>query len=254
LNRSKAQGVADAINGLIYALIDRCAMGQEVYDRYYVGVVGYGGDKEDRNYVSLGFPVEALAGGVSRPISEIARNPFRIEQRVRKVSDGTGKLVEETVESPVWFEPVALGYTPMCRALQVAQEVVLQFISEHPTCFPPVVFNVTDGAANDGDPEPFAAQLRAIACGGRNVMLFNVHVSEFCANPIVFANSEQGLPDSEARRLFRMSSLLTPKMIQRAEREELFVAEGSRGFAFNANLESVIKLLDIGTRVGRAGR
>ena len=170
LNRSKAQGVADAINGLIYALIDRCAMGQEVYDRYYVGVVGYGGDKEDRNYVSLGFPVEALAGGVSRPISEIARNPFRIEQRVRKVSDGTGKLVEETVESPVWFEPVALGYTPMCRALQVAQEVVLQFISEHPTCFPPVVFNVTDGAANDGDPEPFAAQLRAIACGGRNVM------------------------------------------------------------------------------------
>jgi len=117
-----------------------------------------------------------------------------------------------------------------------------------------VVFNITDGFATDDDPEPFAAALQNIAPGGRNVLLLNVHISSQCANPFVFPNSEAGLPDKSAQRLFRMASPLPPEMMQRAHLEELMLAEGARGFAFNADLESVIRLLNIGTQVGPATR
>ena len=60
----------------------------------------------------------------------------------------------------MWFDPIANGQTPMCRAMEVASEVVADFVREHPRCFPPVVFNITDGDANDGDPGRWAAASR----------------------------------------------------------------------------------------------
>ena len=53
------------------------------------------------------WPVTRLA-----PISEIAKNPLRVEQRTRKVDDGAGGIMEQKFKFPVWFEPVAQGKTP----------------------------------------------------------------------------------------------------------------------------------------------
>ena len=48
--------------------------------------------------------------------------------------------------------------------------------------------------------------------------------------------------------LFRMSSVL-PSYMQTAARQEGYgVSDGSRGFVFNADMVSVIRFLDIGTR------
>ena len=41
--KTKAQGVADAINRLLQTLVRRCAKGDYVLDRYFIGAVGYGG-------------------------------------------------------------------------------------------------------------------------------------------------------------------------------------------------------------------
>ena len=254
LNKSKAEGVADALNRLIKALVRRCSWGSEIRDFYYLGVIGYGGDRENPDYISLGFPSDALAGDVLCPVSQVGEHPLRVEQRTKRVADGAGGLVDEVVEFPVWFDPVAFGRTPMCEALRAAREVISGFVDTHPACYPPVVFNITDGFATDGDPEPFAVALQSIAPGGWNVSLLNMHISGQCANPFVFPNSELGLPDDSAQRLFRMSSPLTPQMMQRAQFEELILAEGARGFAFNADLKAVVQLLDIGTRVGPATR
>ena len=49
--------------------------------------------------------------------------------------------------------------------------------------------------------------------------------------------------------LFRMSSLLPPGMRETARREGYLVGDQTRGFVFNADLVSVIRFLDIGTRV-----
>ena len=37
LNRTKAEGVADVLNRLIYTLIDRCSRGMEIWEYYQAG-------------------------------------------------------------------------------------------------------------------------------------------------------------------------------------------------------------------------
>jgi len=46
-----------------------------------------------------------------------------------------------------------------------------------------------------------------------------------------------------------MSSPLPPQMREAARTDGFAVTEGAHGFAFNADLVSVIRFLDIGTRV-----
>ena len=60
------------------------------------------------------------------------------------------------------------------------------------------------------------------------------------------------LPDNYARRLFSISSPLPPQMLRQARIQETTLTEGVRGFAFNADLASVVMFLDIGTRAGKS--
>jgi hypothetical protein len=240
--KTKAQGVADAINRLVQTLVLRCAQGDYILDRYYIGVIGYGGE------IGLGFS-GALAGEVLRPVSQIGDNPLRVEQRTRKVEDGMGGLVNQPVDFSIWFEPVAAGKTRMCVALELARGIIEGFVKEHPHCFPPVTINITDGAATDGDPESWAAALGQVASSDGNSLLFNIHISGEDRTPVVFPASQNDLSDPFAQRLFRMSSVLPSMMLAQAQESGFTVGPGARGFAFNADLVSAISLLDIGTRV-----
>jgi len=87
-----------------------------------------------------------------------------------------------------------------------------------------------------------------------NVLLFNIHISARGERPILFPNDDQNLSDDYARRLFAVSSPLPPTMLRQAQILEASLEEGARGFAFNADLSSVISFLDIGTRVGPGAR
>ena len=185
--KKKSEGVADAINRLLQNLVIKCAKSEGVRDYYHVGVIGYGSQVAP----ALG---GALAGRDLVPISEIADKPLRIEQRVKKVDDGAGGLVDQTIKFPVWFEPVADGMTPMCQALDLARRTMSDFLSRYPNCYPPIVVNITDGEANDGDPEPASAALRSLASSDGQVLLFNAHVSSRADRAIGFPNSESQLP------------------------------------------------------------
>src|SRR5262249_1753260 len=110
----KSQEVAAAVNRLLQTLVLRCAKGHEVLDRFHVGVIGYGADQVGP---ALG---GALSGCILVPVSKLAASPLRVEQRTKRVPDGAGGLVEQTVKFPVWFEPAAKGKTPMCAALDMA--------------------------------------------------------------------------------------------------------------------------------------
>jgi hypothetical protein len=240
--KKKADAVADSINNLLYTLVLRCVWGQAVLDRFHVGVIGYG--------QQVG---PALGGVLAQrdlvPIGELARNPLRVEQRTQAVEDGMGGTVTQNVKFPIWFEPVADGKTPMNGALDRACMILAGFIVEHPTCYPPLVINLTDGEATDGNPEAPATRLRQLASDDGNILLFNVHISSNAQKPLEFPDTEEGLPDQAALRLFRMSSCLPEPMWTPARQAGLMVNSYTRGFVFNADLASVIRFLDIGTRV-----
>jgi hypothetical protein len=240
--KKKAEAVADSINNLLYTLVLRCVWGQAVLDRFYVGVIGYG----EQVGPALG---GALTGRDLVPISELARNPLRVEQRTQQVDDGMGGTVTQTIKFPVWFEPVADGKTPMTGAFDRACMILAGFIAEHPMCFPPLVINLTDGEATDGNPEVPATRLRNLASDDGNVLLFNVHLSSRSQAPLEYPDDEAGLPDDAARRLFSLSSCLPVPMWTPARQAGIHVTAGTRGFVFNADLASVIRFLDIGTRV-----
>ncbi len=237
--------MADAINRLLQNLALKCSKSKGIRDYFHVGVIGYGGKAAP----AFG---GSLAGHTLVPIGQVAKNPLRVENRIRKVDDGAGGLMEQKFKFPVWFEPVAQGKTPMCQALQLAHATVKGFLAQYPTCYPPLVVNITDGEATDGVPEPAASTLRGLASTDGNVLLFNAHLSAKEVRPIEYPDREDGLPDRYAQMLFRMSSVLPPK-IQAAAKSEGFIAtQNSRGFVFNADLVAIVRLLDIGTRVASA--
>jgi hypothetical protein len=241
-DKSKAEGVADAINRLLANLVLKCSKPEGIRDYFSVGVISYGGKVQ-----------AALGGGLADqclvPISELAEKSLRLERRMRKVPDGAGGFVEEPFRFPVWFEPRASGRTPMCEALGLAEKTLRPFIERHPRAFPPIVINISDGMATDGNPLPPAWSLQALTALDGSVLLFNAHLSRQEGQAIELPADEAGLPDGFARLLFRMSSPLPPPMLKAALADALPVQRGSRGFVFNADLVSVIRFLDIGTHV-----
>ena len=239
--KKKADAVADVINKLLQNLVIKCAKNDGVRDYYSVGVIGYGAS------VSSAF-AGSLASQDLLPISHIANSPARIDERIKKVDDGAGGLVDQTIKFPIWFDPVANGGTPMCQALSQAKMIVQDWITQHPSCFPPIVINITDGEATDGNPSYAANEIKSLASSDGNVLLFNVHLSSQKANPIEFPDSDSGLPDEFARLLFTMSSILPTHIQNAAKQEGYHISEASRGFVFNADIVSLIRFLDIGTR------
>ncbi len=239
--RRKSDQVADVLNRLLQNLIIKCAKQEGVRDYYHIGVIGYG------NQVGPAF-AGALAGKDLVPISEVANTPARIETRTKKGDDGAGGLADQTVKFPIWFDPIAHGGTPMCQALTQAQSVMQGWVDQHPHGFPPVVINISDGEPTDGDPSAPAEALMQVSSSDGNVLLFNIHISSHNASAVLFPDSDESLPDDHARLLFNISSRLPDFLRTFVQQEGISVSDNTRGFAFQADLVTLIKFLDIGTR------
>lgn len=240
-NKRKCDSVADAINRLLHNLIIKCARGEGVRNFYEVCVIGYGAT------VAPAFS-GPLAGRDLVPLSEVASSPARVEERIRKVDDGSGGLIEQKVKFPVWFEPVAKGITPMGTALSMASKLLREWVARHMASYPPIVINISDGEATDSGPVPQAEELCSLATDDGNVLLLNCHISNQPTQPIVFPDSDVDLPDNFSKILFSISSVLPASMRELARAEGFNLGPEARGFAFNADLVELIRFLDIGTR------
>ena len=186
--KQKAEGLATIINRLLQNLVVMCAKEEGVRDYFDLGVIGYGKN------VGPAFS-GALAERDLVPISDVGNLPARIEERTKKVDDGAGGLVDHTVKFPIWFDPIGSGGTPMCQAMTQAHGVLSRWITQHPTSFPPIVFNCTDGESSDGNPTNAVSTIQNLTTSDGNALLFNLHLSSTDAAPILFPDSEAGLPD-----------------------------------------------------------
>ncbi|WP_263785237.1 vWA domain-containing protein [Salinibacter grassmerensis] len=243
---SRARVLADTVNDLLQNLVLRCAKEEGVRDYFHVGVIGYG-----QRVQRLVQPTEEYDPGTGLvPISHLADRPQRMEQRVKEVDDGDGGTTETRVKTPIWFDPQAKNGTPMCQALDLAAQSVRDWIDQHPHSFPPIVLNVTDGEATDGDPLRYAQELRSFATDDGEVLLFNIHLSASEEAPAELPSTTDEVPkdDEYAEVLFQMSSRLPFSMRSAAEQEGYSVTLDTRGFVFNADPVSLVTFLEIGTR------
>lgn len=241
--RSKAQFVADVLNGTLRDLVVRCTREDGVRDYFDVGIITYSG-----NSVSNGLQGR-LASGWLHPISAIADNTVRVEDRERDIDDGQGGVIRQRIKFPVWVDPRGAGGTPMQQAIAQAAHVIADWSDAHPTSFPATVLHITDGESTDNDPSNNAAVLRSLTTTDGETLLYNVHVSSGNVEPVRFPQSEAGLPDEYAKLLFNMSSQF-PTHVRDYARDAygINLQPSSRAMVLNAGAEDLVKFVDIGSR------
>ncbi|MYC28910.1 MAG: VWA domain-containing protein [Chloroflexi bacterium] len=242
----KMDQAADSLNRTLNAISQRCSQGMDVRDYFHIGALGYKTDQQGGSIIQ-----SLLAGtSVDQPFLLISQvvDIAEIEEREVRESDGAGGLVNVTRNFPVWLRPDAEYGTPMCEALDLAGVALRDWISQHPNAFPPIVINISDGMATDGDPENFAAEIMSLGTSDGNTLMFNAHLSDIAAMPVQFPAQPEGLADEHAMKLFRMSSTFPPSFRDLAATLDVVAEENARGFVFNANLEALVRFLEIGTR------
>ena len=242
----KMDQAADAINRILDAVSQRCSQGMDIRDYFHIGILGYNTDGKGAPRIT-----SALEGtSPEQPfllISQVVEVAEVVERQVRE-SDGAGGVIEVNRRFPIWLHPHAEYGTPMCEALKCASDALSSWVTQYPDSFPPIVINVSDGNATDGDPVPLAHQIMALQTSDGNALVFNVHLSEAATMPVQFPDQEEGLPDELAVRLFQMSSVLPDASRNLAASLDLAMNSNSRGFVFNADMTSLVQFLDIGTR------
>ena len=222
----------------------RCTKDVAIRDYFHISILGYGGEPGKVWPVLRG----ELAAKEICTISEIANNPYRLERRRRVVFDGANVNEMETT-IPVWMEPVVGSDAPMCKALRRAHMLVSEWIRNgHVEAFPPIVFNLTDGTATDGDPRLPARNLTRLATRWGSVFLFNCCLSYVGGCSVLYPEKASDIADEYGKVLFEMSSRL-PSVIRRSvQGSGLSIGPDARGFAFQATFADLFSFLDIGTR------
>ena len=243
----KMDGAADAVNRVMDAISQRCSQGMDVRDYFHIGVITYSTDSSGNPLIASALP------GTSPdqpflPVSEVVE-AADVEERQVKESDGAGGLVDVNRRFPVWLRPVAGFGTPMCAALDAAARALQEWTAQHPDSYPPMVINISDGAATDGDPELLAREIMGFGTNDGSVLFYNAHLSQMSAMPVQYPAEENSLPPDEyALQMFRMSSVFPDPVLEMAGSMGLPVAEGSRGYVYNADMVALVQFLDIGTR------
>jgi hypothetical protein len=244
---TKAQECATAVNRVLRETVLACTDGDEIKNSCDISVLGYGTlDNAAVNAFS-----GVLAAKPTVTIQDLTENCLRVETIKRKVSDGAGGLVEIEEQFPVWIESAAVGETPMTEAFQMAGELVGNWIQEHPNSFPPVIINITDGEANSLPTARSAAQvLTQLKTEDGNALLLNAHIAGGMESEIILPASPEKLPkgDSYAQFLYEISSELPPVMLERAAAAGWNPSPFAKGFVYKAKLETMIQLLEIGTK------
>ncbi|MFA4901798.1 MAG: vWA domain-containing protein [Desulfobaccales bacterium] len=243
--QTKDKGVATAINRLLHNLVLKCCTDDGVRSYYDIGVIAY------HDPLKGGISVESAFGGPLAgrdlvSIVEVAENPLRLEERVKEEVNETGEVIKKKVKFPIWIELHPDGGRPLSAALRHAYVILADWVRRHPDSYPPLVINITDGEATDGDPLIDAQRLMDLKTIDGHVLLFHCMIS---ARPgqVFFPAHEDELPNDRCSRLlFKVASELPPIILAEMKRE-FSVQEGARGFV--ADLVDVIRFLAIGTRV-----
>ena len=257
--RRKMDEVATAVNSWLQNMAIRATGSEGVRNYMDVALIGYRTDQQANPIIAsplLGMPVQSAQPNdenrVLFSINEISECGDVVTRTKEFFDDESGELMKVEEEARVWVVPKAEGGTPMCSALHRAYELIEQWIAApgHAESFPPIVIHITDGESSEGDPLPYALPIMDLETQDGQVLMFNCHLSMSQADPILFPPNDETLPDDYAKLLFKMSSPFPEKLFQAAVAQGFTLLQpGARGMAFNADMVTLIKFLDIGTKV-----
>jgi hypothetical protein len=231
-SHTKAKEVADAINELLYEVGLRCYSGDEVKNRFEIGIIGYGNEgKVEKGWKG------ALSDKWVVSIKDIFDYPLG--------SEG---------DKPIWIAPIASSSTPMKKAFENAKMLCEDWINwgNHRECHPPIIINITDGEATDGgsnnrDLINIVDELKQLRTNYGMINLLNIHISSRNADRILFPNEEMNSGNGFSKLLFDLSTPLNDNMVRIAKQKGYDIPNNSKGYVFNGNAVDLINFLNIGT-------
>ena len=243
-----AEAVARIVNHQLNELVLRCIKGSETRDYYDIAIIGYGenaysgwkGELEGRDFV--------------KP-SELKEHPYKKITIKKETRTRKGVKVVE-VEEVQWIEAEATeGWTRVHHAFEKAKGLLDEWMEKHhdKDCYPPTIINITDGEFNGATKEYVlqqANELKSMFTNDGNVILFNIHIS---ANKAVCvtcpASKDEVSFSSLATTMYEMSSLLPMRYSDRIAdlRGDGTPNNRYRAMSINADMSTLIQLMDIGT-------
>ena len=243
-----AEAVARIVNHQLNELVLRCVKGSETRDYYDIAIIGYGenaysgwkGELEGRDFV--------------KP-SELKEHPYKKITTKKETRTRKGVKVVE-VEEVQWIEAEATqGWTRVHLAFEKAKGLLDEWMEKHhdKDCYPPTIINITDGEFNGATKEYVlqqANELKSMFTNDGNVILFNIDIS---ANKAVCvtcpASKDEVSFSSLATTMYEMSSLLPMRYSDRIAdlRGDGTPNNRYRAMSINADMSTLIQLMDIGT-------
>ena len=243
-----AEAVARIVNHQLNELVLRCVKGSETRDYYDIAIIGYGekaysgwkGELEGRDFV--------------KP-SELKEHPYKKITTKKETRTRKGVKVVE-IEEVQWIEAEATeGWTRVHHAFEKAKGLLDEWMEKHhdKDCYPPTIINITDGEFNGATKEYVlqqANELKSMFTNDGNVILFNIHIS---ANKAVCvtcpASKDEVSFSSLATTMYEMSSLLPMRYSDRIAdlRGDGTPNNRYRAMSINADMSTLIQLMDIGT-------
>lgn len=243
---SKADAVAEVTNRLLFELIERARRSDGVRNYYDIAVVGYSGEGV---YHMLGNGDNFIS------IDKLADLEVETQTLTSEYKLPNGDITLRKSKIPCWVKPSAQGKTPMFEALLYIRKLLLGWVSKscNVDSFPPIVFNITDGEASDGDDKELLSmceQIKSLKTADGNVLLINIQIASSETNQsVVFPTfDEANYTNRYAELLYNCSSEM-PEVMNSAimEMKNCDSTPPFRGVSYNASIVELLTMLNIGS-------
>ena len=131
----------------------------------------------------------------------------------------------------------------MHEAFERATDIIQRWCDDKPDGFPPIVINITDGAATQPDlTEDAARKVMDLHTTDGNVLVFNIHIANNKHETVFPHSTTQLRVDNLAEFLFSLSSILPEPLREAAKAAGLPAEINARCFAYNAGPVTMSKI------------
>lgn len=198
---SLAQIAAQAVDELLYELIERARRSDGLHDYYDLAVLGYSGRGVRPLLSQSGFTT----------VGELDGRPCCITSRAAYVPLSDGNVIRRQFTLPTRIHPLSEGRGSAVEALAAAQELLDVWCAQpqNADSFPPVVVHITAESDLKEHRAEFLRQsrtLRAYATRDGEALLMNLHVSADAERPRILFPTREELTTTDL--LAEASSLL----------------------------------------------
>ncbi|WP_447767907.1 hypothetical protein [Sphingobacterium faecium] len=254
-DKSKAEAVSDIVNSFLEELLDRCIKESTVRDYFDIMIIGYGVPNENGTCVGSCWEGN-LKGKDWVKVSDLKVNVLKIEtiETIKKLPFGD---IPSTQSKKIWISPCAQALTPMKTAFELCLEKLEDWVDNHSSSFPPMVFNITDGYPTDvkklDEIIEVSSEIKNLSTDDGGVLVFNclLKQSEGQLDSIILPTDSSEFDGNDYYNTLYQSSSELPRNMSLKAKEFLknddFEYINPRGVILNSDANCIIQLLNIGT-------